>query len=326
MVIKITKQFSLFATALFILCQPLSASNQLDKKLTKHVLPLKKFSYHFEQDKVIIKDPTSDNTKGKTFLVHIPRKTPVVNLKTNVATETTKPLNVKVFMPHNNNKYAFLLDKEGKAQYRTEMSLVSDLAPDLDLLPRPKIYTETQAQLRTNEVDNSLAIETSLYAHLGVIQSDYFTNFGDAKSAFSSGFGAQAALKWQNVRPLILIDYASYSLRNKFISTFATWKYGLGLRYIIPYFKQETSISLTVLGALQYKAVFANNNFELSSNAIRFGIQRVSTATFADFTYGIDFEKEQLAFVAAKNLSFSSKKESVYTVRAHIGLNFDFTL
>lgn len=316
----------IYALTTGLISQVLFADTNLDKKLKDHILPLKKFSYHFEQDQVKLKTPNTDNSKGKIFLVHVPAKTPVRNIAKNLTIETTYPLNVRVFLPNNSNKYAFLIDKDGKAQYRVEMSLLSDLAKDLDLLPKPKLYTESKAQIKSNEIDKILSLETSLYTHLGVIQSNYFTNFGAASSAFASGFGVQAALSWKYVKPLILIDYASYSLRNTIASTFSTWKYGLGVQYVLPFFKQETSISFVVLGDLQYKAAFANNNFELSSNAIRVGIQRVSTTKFADFTYGLDFEKERLTFLTGKNLSFSPQKESVYTVRAHIGLNLDFAL
>ena len=157
-------------------------------------------------------------------------------------------------------------------------------------------------------------------------KSKYFLNFGEISSALVSGFSLQSIFAWKQLKPLIIIDYSSFILKNSNATTFSSWKYGVGIKYTLPNFEKETSISLTILGELQYKALYNSNSYSLSSNTVRVGIDRVATTKFLNFNYGIAFEREQLTFMSATHLDFSPVKENVYTVRAHIGLDLDFKL
>jgi hypothetical protein len=302
--------------------------NKIKRELGETLTPIKLRSYKFKQTQLKIKKSKMNLKKGFIFTALVPTGTPLQHVQTNEIIDVTRPFNVKAFIPRENQKFAFLLNKKGEQIYRTKSNYLIDLSIDLQLAPTPKRYVEHPPKLKTNAIDKSIKIKSSINTYLGMVSSNYFLELSGVGSSITSGFGIQTMFQWKQIRPLIRLDYNSFTLNGTTTqSVFSAWKYGVGAQYQLPWFDTPTSAQLTILADLNYQAdVGVSTKFKLSSSGIRLSLLRQSTTRFFSYSYGLDLERENVSFLSGSNLGISAAKESIFTLRAFIGIDFDFIL
>ncbi len=305
------------------------ASNQnvlkLKQRLEQTIKPLAPYSTKFKPRELSIKMQTFDHRFGHKFLAIVPQGVTIQNIHTNKILKNPVTIKTYVFIPHQQQRFAYLLDKQGNEQYRTLAINVKDLSNILDLKIKPKKYVEYDKQIFNKTIDQAIKINWAIIPKITLISSNYFNNFNTDTSGLRSGIELQSQFNWKQVSPYLILNYAAFSLDNSVGKIlFSTWQLGLGINLLPFKWIPNSILRLALLSSFSYQAKNPDSStIEFSSSTIRLTWLKKNKTEKFNFLYGVSLAREQLGIKEGYNLKIINS-DPIYLTTAFIG--FDFAL